>query len=254
MVQRREIGPQPEKNGRPRNQIRYQRAKVVVGYTLHTPRLAQGQRIASVSRQFSCSQAAADSQRCSADMSDLRYPFQQMPPRKASSPPAQAELPVERLCDAVSDLTQHVRVLLDVLDEVREDLSWITRNGVPGGRPIEHTRLIRMARDPLAPDARDHLEFRTYTLEPHGPSPIAPEVFESLVSEIADAMTVVGQEQLNMLLTALDDARTKLMAAIKTNPAPQEPRHQTDESIALPTDTPPTQQPVSTIKRPGRLS
>jgi hypothetical protein len=141
-----------------------------------------------------------------------------MPSRNASPPPTPAELPAERLCDAVSDLAQHVHVLIDVLDEIREDLSWITRNGIPGGRPIEHTRLIRMARDPLAPDARDHLEFRTYTLEPHGPSPITPEVFDELVSEIAEAMTVVGQEQLNMLLTALDDARTKLLAAIK-NPA-----------------------------------
>jgi len=204
--------------------------------------------IARVSHQFSRSQAAADSQGYSADMSDLRYAFRQMTPRKASSPPTQAELPVERLCDAVSDLTQHVRVLLDVLDEIREDLSWITRNGMPGGRPIEHTRLIRMARDPLAPDARDHLELHTYTLEPHGRSPITPEVFESLVSEIAEAMTVVGQEQLNMLLTALDDARTKLMAAIKTSPTHQEPTHQSEESIASPTE-----QPVSAIKQPGRL-
>lgn len=139
-----------------------------------------------------------------------------MPPCNASPPPA--ELPGERLCDAVADLTQHVHVLIDVLDDIREDFNWITRNGIPGGRPIEHTRLIRMARDPLSPDARDHLELRTYTLEPRGSSPITPEVFDELVSEIAEAMTVVGQEQLNMFLMALDDARAKLMAAIK-NPA-----------------------------------
>ena len=156
-----------------------------------------------------------------------------MPPRKAAPPPAPAEIPAERLCDAVSDLTQHVHVLIDVLDDIREDLSWITRNGIPGDRPIEHTRLIRMARDPLAPDAREHFEFRTYTLEPHGSPVVMPEVFEALVSEIAEAMTVVGQEQLNMLLTALDDARTKLMAAIR-NPAetPMEVR-----SVPIPDDS-----------------
>jgi hypothetical protein len=169
-----------------------------------------------------------------------------MPPRKASPPPAPAELPAERLCDAVSDLAQHVHVLIDVLDDIREDLSWITRNGIPGGRPIEHTRLIRMARDPLAPDARDHLEFRTYTLEPHGPSPITPEVFESLVSEIAEAMTVVGQEQLNMLLTALDDARAKLMAAIKNptgKPAEDQPAPEPQRS-SPPSDTTIPAEPV----------
>ncbi len=102
-----------------------------------------------------------------------------------------------------------------MIADLREDVNWITRNGIPGGRPIEHTRVMRMARDPLAPDASNHLELRTYTLEPHG-SPITPEVFNELVSEIAEAMTVVGQEQLNMFLTALDDARTKLIAAIKS--------------------------------------
>ena len=136
----------------------------------------------------------------------------------ATAPERTHSQQADRLCETVTDLTQHVRVLIDVFDDIREDLSWITRNGIPGCRPIEHTRVVRMARDPLAPDAREHLEIRTYTLEPHGPSVVMPEVFEALVSEIAEAMTVVGQEQLNMLLAALDDARTKLMAAIR-NPA-----------------------------------
>jgi len=142
--------------------------------------------------------------------------------RNASPLPAPTELPAERLCDAVTDLTQHVHVLIDVLDDIREDLSWITRNGIPS-HPVQHTRVVRMARDTLAPDARDHLELRTYTLEPHGSSEISPKVFDELVSEIAEAVTVIGQEQLNMFLMALDDARTKLLAAIKTtSPKPTE--------------------------------
>ena len=135
--------------------------------------------------------------------------------RNASPPPAPAELPAERLCDVVSDLARHVHVLIDVLDDIREDLSWITRNGIPSN-PVQHTRVVRMARDPLAPDARDHLELRTYTLEPRGSTEISPKVFDELVSEIAEAVTVIGQEQLNMFLMALDDARAKLLAAIKT--------------------------------------
>lgn len=171
--------------------------------------------------------------------------------RNASPPPAPAELPAERLCDAVTGLTQNVHVLIDVLDDIREDFNWITRNGIPGGRPIEHTRLIRMARDPLTPEARDHLELRTYTLEPCGSSPITPDVFEELVSEIAEAMTVVGQEQLNMFLMALDDARAMLMAAIK-NPASKPVGDQ-----AVPELQPAPSMSVTTFPseptKPGRL-
>ena len=77
---------------------------------------------------------------------------------------------VESLTEAVTSLTEHAVVLCDVIADLREDVNWITRNGIPGGRPIEHTRVMCMARDPLAKDARDHLELRTYTLEPHGSS------------------------------------------------------------------------------------
>ena len=138
-------------------------------------------------------------------------------PKKATSTTASEPIRhqhVERLTDAIERLADEVRVVRDVLDDIREDLNWITRNGIPN-HPIQHTRVVRMALDPLAPDARDHLEVRTYTLEPKCSSAVTPQVLDELVSEIAEAMTVVGQEQLNMLLMALDDARTKLMAAIK---------------------------------------
>ena len=145
--------------------------------------------------------------------------------KKSSPTPAPASprrQQAERLTDVVGKLAEEVRVVRDVLDDIREDLSWITRNGVPT-RSIDHTRVLRMARDPLAPDARDHLELRTYTLEPRGSTEISPKVFDELVSEIAEAVTVVGQEQLTMFLMALDDARAKLLTAIKTtSPQPTE--------------------------------
>ena len=158
---------------------------------------------------------------------------------------------IDNLTQAVTTLTEHVEVLCDVMSDLREDVNWITRNGIPGGRPTEHTRLIRMARDPLAEDARDHLELRTYTLEPHGAPAITPEVFNELVSEIAEAMTVVGQEQLNMFLTAFDDARTKLMMAIK-NPSTKQGA---GESIVGPESLPQQYTPtsVSSDAEAGRL-
>ena len=140
----------------------------------------------------------------------------------ATAPASPRRQQAERLTDVVGRLADEVRIVRDVLDDIREDLSWITRNGVPT-RSIEHTRVLRMARDPFAPDARDHLELRTYTLEPRGSSEISPKVFDELVSEIAEAVTVIGQEQINMFLMALDDARAKLLAAIKTtSPKPTE--------------------------------
>ena len=131
-------------------------------------------------------------------------------------------------------LADELRVVRDVLDDVREDLNWVTRNGIPG-RPIQHTRVVRMARDPLAPDAAAHLELRTYTLEPKNSAGISPEVPDELVAEIAEAMTVVGQEQLNLFLTALDDARARLMAAIK-HPAATSAK---DTPVAEPSDAEP---------------
>ncbi len=137
----------------------------------------------------------------------------------ATAPASPRRQQAERLTDVIEKLADEVRVVRDVLDDIREDLNWVTRNGIPG-RPIQHTRVTRMARDPLTPDAASHLELRTYTLEPKNSAGISPEVFDELVSEIAEAMTVVGQEQLNMFLTALDDARAKLMAAIRQPVAP----------------------------------
>jgi hypothetical protein len=167
------------------------------------------------------------------------------PSASGSASPRQQQ--AERLTDVVGKLAEEVRVVRDVLDDIREDLSWITRNGVPT-RSIEHTRVLRMARDPLAPDARDHLELRTYTLEPRGSSEISPKVFDELVSEIAEAVTVVGQEQLNMFLMALDDARSKLLTAIKTT-SPQPTERETD---AIPEPAPAAQTAVAATEIPKR--
>ena len=123
---------------------------------------------------------------------------------------------IERLTDAVNHLAEEVRVVRDVLDEVRGDFGWLTRNGIPGQR-IVHTQLLQMARDPLATDANERLEFRRFSSgEPTG-SAIASDVLNELVSEIAEVVTGTGQEQVHLLLGALDDMRTKLVAAIKSS-------------------------------------
>ena len=128
----------------------------------------------------------------------------------------------ERLTDAVNRLADEVRVVRDVLDETREDLAWVTRNGIPGYCG-EHSQLIRMNRAPFASDTNERLEIRTSTVGQSGSSEFSSDAFDALVSEIAEAVTAVGQEQVNLLLTALDDARAKLLTAIKKQFADPKP-------------------------------
>lgn len=128
---------------------------------------------------------------------------------KPSAPDASRSQHLQRLANAVNRLADEVRVVRDVLDDVREDLGWITRNGIPG-RASEHTQLLRLARDPFSPNANERLVTQATS------SADSASSLDELVAEFAEAVTVVGQEQVNLLLTAMDDARTKLLAAIKT--------------------------------------
>lgn len=123
---------------------------------------------------------------------------------------------LERLTDAVNHLTEELRVVRDVLDETREDLSWLTRNELPY-QPTVHTQLVRMAADPLAPDWNERLEFHMFSSGDSSNPQVASEQLDELVSEIAEVVTGTGQEQVNLLLTALDDMRVKLVAAIKSS-------------------------------------
>jgi microsomal dipeptidase-like Zn-dependent dipeptidase len=159
---------------------------------------------------------------------------------RASAPESSRSQWLERLTDAVNHLAQELRVVRDVMDEIREDLGWITRNGIPG-RHGEHTQIVRMARDPLSPDANERLATQKTSAEN------SPSSFDELVAEIAEAVTVVGQEHVNLLLTALDDARAKLLAAIKTPSAEPKP------TTAVATEQPAPAVKPPTASKPGQL-
>ena len=75
-----------------------------------------------------------------------------------SARPSPAEISKdESLVSAIDHLADEVRVLSDVLENIREDISWVTRNGVPH-QPQEHVIVKRMAVDPLAGDWSKQLE------------------------------------------------------------------------------------------------
>ncbi len=168
---------------------------------------------------------------------------------RTSAPESSRSQHVERLTDAVNHLADEVRVVRDVLSEIREDVGWVSRNGIPG-RQGEHTQIVRIASDPLAPDANVRREVRTSTVGQGGSSEFSPNAFDALVSEIAEAVTVVGEEQVNLLLTALDDVRAKLVAAIKSPTVQPKPSKKTG---ALEPSSPPLPATSLTPSEPGRL-
>jgi hypothetical protein len=153
---------------------------------------------------------------------------------------------LERLTDAVNRLADETRVVRDVLDEIREDLGWVTRNGIPG-RQGEHTQLVRMARDPVSPDANDRLEISRSRLSPSSATGLSETRFDELMSEITEAVAVVGKEQVDLLLTSLDEVRAKLLAAIKTpsvDPKLEATVAASEQRVPIPTDKP---------SKPGQL-
>jgi len=137
--------------------------------------------------------------------------------RHAASPAA-PETPVERLQTAVDELSQNVRVLTDLVDQVREDLSWLTRNGVPH-QPL-HVLVHRMPLDPQ--NAREgSLEISILSLPPRDPTAILSSeeqrsaVIEEVVQRLAEPLGELAQEQLNLLLSVMDHAHREVMQAIR---------------------------------------
>ena len=79
-----------------------------------------------------------------------------MPPRNAPPPAASDE--IAQLRDEVTDLKNQVRVLSDILDEIREELQWVAQNGLPIREPLPPCpSLTRMALDPCADNWAERL-------------------------------------------------------------------------------------------------
>lgn len=78
------------------------------------------------------------------------------PPRPSHS----SEDSIQELNDRIAQLTCEVHVLSTILDEVREQLSWLSHNGLPPHAESLncHTVLKRMAADPTAEDWGQRLE------------------------------------------------------------------------------------------------
>lgn len=114
----------------------------------------------------------------------LRHRICGMPPRKSSTATPNE---VVELREELVDLRQQVQLLSTIIDELREELSWLTRNGIPPhADAIPSPVLKRMAADPLADDWNERLVIArgepadvTPRASPHSPPPPAPPAADS---------------------------------------------------------------------------
>lgn len=180
-----------------------------------------------------------------------------------SRQPAPAPVPEnDALVQAVDRLTAELAALRQVIDEIREDFSWLTRNGLPV-QPIEHVHVKRMALDPCAEDWGERLEIERSTYYPRGSaSPLESNALDQIADELKATFEAVAQGQLEFVLTALDEVRTAVLAALKhrqgdpvaTPLSNSSPVSATSEPVAsIPTTAPSSSASIPPKPPPGQL-
>ena len=93
----------------------------------------------------------------------------------SSTPPAPDE--IAELREEIASLKDHIRLLVDAIDEVREELSWLTRNGLPSQEPLPPVPVLKqMALDPCAEDWGERLVIERGDARPSPPGDSEPMV------------------------------------------------------------------------------
>ena len=171
-------------------------------------------------------------------------------PHKPLANPAECTDPV---AEAGDRLAAEVRCLREVMDEVREDLSWLTRNGLPV-QPVEHVHVKRMARDVKAVDWSQRLSVeRTMLHAPGQLSGIATLELRRLAEELHSAVEQLMEGQIGPVLKAVDEVQAALIDAMQRSET--EPTGVAREALEEAAVSPPPFQPENPkpIVRPGRL-
>ena len=120
--------------------------------------------------------------------------------KRAPAQPASCHEESDQLVKSVDRLTTEVQLLRQVMDEIREDFSWVTRNSPPA-RAIEHVHVKRMALDPCAEDWGEHLEIERSTYDPGSlrSMPPALPVDPERVDELTTAFETKNSRRKNVL-------------------------------------------------------
>lgn len=184
-------------------------------------------------------------------------------PRRLSSPPANSiETPADRLQFAVDELRQNVRVLMDIVDQLREDLSWLTRNGMPH-QPL--TVIVHRMPGITGEGSRRTLEFsmlespdRDPTAETLSDDQVRAAVIDDIVQRLAEPLGELAQEQLNSLVSIIDHAHREVRQAIRRPPTMQREESTPRKSRRRQTKQQPTAPvvpaaPIEPPPPPGRL-
>ena len=147
------------------------------------------------------------------------YALGEMLGSSASRSSATVDSPVERLTTAVDHLAQNAIVLSNILDDIREDLSWLLRNGVPGQEvPATSTDVRRnasgkhrckMTQSPRVVIGDGRVDDRLQCGEPPG------AMIDDLVSRLAEPLGEIAQEQLNILVGVLESTRREIETTIR---------------------------------------
>ena len=140
--------------------------------------------------------------------------------RDRKTAPAEPESSHEALVDALNRVGDELSSLQNSLDQIREDLSWVTRNGLPV-QPIEHVIVRRMALDPCDPDWASKLEL--IRLDSAGDADFDSQIAERVAEAIGTAIEGLLQGQLEIVLSALDGVRSAILSSLdsrtpETNP------------------------------------
>ena len=170
--------------------------------------------------------------------------------KKARGAPAEKPAESEAIAAAVERLADAVVVLRDVLEEIREDLSWLTRNGLPI-QPIEHVVVKRMALDPCDPDWNEKLEVERYSYPADASaSPVDGVALGRMAEELTATIEAIAQCQLDIVLAAIDGVRNEILTGLKGGDG-QKPNPPTEPVVEQPT-APPTAEPDSSRPAPPR--
>jgi hypothetical protein len=106
------------------------------------------------------------------------------------------------------------------MDNIREDFSWVTRNGLPV-QPIEHVHVKRMARDPCAGDWAEQLEIERSDIQQcASASSLDTVALDRMADYLAATVEALAQGQLDIVLEAIEGVRNQLLTAVRKDSGP----------------------------------
>lgn len=145
---------------------------------------------------------------------------------------------------SIDRLTETLARLCDIIDDLREDFSWVTRNGLPV-QPIEHVHVKRMALDPCAGDWGERLEIERSTFPANAPAfTLDTAALDRIAESLTTTVEAVAQGQLEAVLNALDAVRHEILSAVGQQP---------DDPPAAAAPSPPSVSPPPENRPRGSL-